>query len=134
MHVDSAGAVSGWEMRGPNYKGFSKGGHKALFRVGPGAAIRLAVTESAIDALSLAAIEGWPAGTLYVSTGGGWGLRADAAMRALLLPLGELVGATDQGAGGERLAERLAATAASSGVRFARLRPRAKDWNDQLRG
>lgn len=135
LHVDAGNRISGWEMRGPNYKGYAKGGHKALFRIGePGELIRLAVTESAIDALSLATLEGWWAGTLYVSTGGGWGVEAEAALRALLPPQGELVAATDQGTGGEGLANRLAAIATRSGTRFARLRPDTKDWNDQLRG
>jgi hypothetical protein len=49
--------ITGWEMRGPRYKGFVSGGSKGLFvfAIGPGAK-RLAVCESAIDALSLAAI------------------------------------------------------------------------------
>lgn len=135
MHMDAGNRISGWEMRGPNYKGYAKGGHKALFRIGePGEVIRLAVTESAIDALSLATLEEWRAGTLYVSTGGGWGAEAEAALRVLLPPQGELVAATDQGTGGEGLANRLAAIAIQNGTQFARLRPDAKDWNDQLRG
>ena len=45
-------------MRGPQYKGFAKGGDKALFWIGELAqARRVAITESAIDALSLAALE-----------------------------------------------------------------------------
>jgi hypothetical protein len=134
MHQAAGDRITGWEMRGPNYKGFSKGGGKALFRVGnPDGVSRVAITESAIDTLSLATIENWVPGTLYVSTGGGWGPDTEAALRVLLQPPMELVAATDQGAGGELLAKRLAALAADWGTRFGRLLPTAKDWNDQLR-
>lgn len=135
MHQSAAGQITGWEMRGPRYKGFSKGGTKTLFWVGhPPVAERLAVTESAIDALSLASLEGWPDGTVYASTGGGYGPETERALRALLPAGAELVAATDQGTGGELLASRLAELAAQVGVAFTRLSPSAKDWNDQLVG
>jgi hypothetical protein len=60
-------------MRRQNYKGFANGGRKRLFRVGATSPNRVAVTESTIDALSLAMIEGWTEGTLDVSPRGGWG-------------------------------------------------------------
>lgn len=135
MHRDAAARLTGWEMRGPRFKGFSKGGTKGLLRLGDQeAANRVAVTESAIDALSLASIEGWLKGTLYVSTGGGYGPEADEALRALLLPGVRLVAATDQGTGGELLAARLHELATACGAGYGRLTPpEAKDWNDQLR-
>jgi len=133
MHQGAAGSVTGWEMRGPNYKGFSKGGTKTLFWLGhPAVADRLAVTESAIDALSLASIEGWPDGTVYASTGGGYGPETGEGLRGLLACHGELVAATDQGVGGELLAGRLHELATECRARFDRLRPEAKDWNEQL--
>lgn len=135
MHQGATEGVTGWEMRGPHFKGFSKGGTKTLFWLGhPSVADRLAVTESAIDALSLASLEEWPDGTLYASTGGGYGPETDEALRMLLPRHGELVAATDQGTGGELLAGRLHELATECGVRFARLRPKAKDWNEQLAG
>lgn len=135
MHQGAAGSVTGWEMRGPNYKGFSKGGTKTLFWLGhPAAADRLAVTESAIDALSLASIERWPDGTLYASTGGGYGPETGEALRGLLPHRGRLVAATDRGTGGELLAGRLHELAAECGRGFSRLTPEAKDWNEQLAG
>ncbi len=134
QHQAVSGQITGWEMRGPQYKGFSKGGTKTLFWLGhPAVADRLAVTESAIDALSLAALEDWQEGTLYVSTGGGYGPETEAALRGLLPSGAELVAATDQGAGGELLAARLDELTQACGARFSRLRPAAKDWNDQLR-
>lgn len=135
MHQGAAGAVTGWEMRGPHYKGFSKGGTKTLFWLGhPAVADRLVVTESAIDALSLASLEGWRDGTLYASTGGGYGPETGEALRGLLPLHGRLVAATDQGTGGELLAGRLHELAVECGRGFDRLRPEAKDWNEQLAG
>ena len=135
MHREASGQVTGWEMRGSGYKGFVKGGSKALFWVGnPVEAERMAVTESAIDALSLATLEGWPSGTVYASTGGGYGPRTAAVMRALLAHGAEVTAAFDQGTGGEILAGQLGNLAKSCGVRFAKLVPTAKDWNAQLTG
>jgi hypothetical protein len=74
-HVDRCGAVAHVDVRGPTYKGSLTGGIKSLFRVplkGPRLP-RLVVTEAAIDALSLAAIENLRADTLYAATGGGMG-------------------------------------------------------------
>ncbi|MGQ3291174.1 MAG: DUF3991 domain-containing protein, partial [Shinella sp.] len=65
-HVDSEGRVVGWEERGPDWRGFATGGSKVLFRFGPSDASRLCVTEAAIDAMSLAAIEGSREQTLYL--------------------------------------------------------------------
>jgi len=132
-HADAEGAVVGWEMRGPRYKGFVAGGTKALFAVGAPRPERLVVCEGMIDALSLATLEGWRDGTLYASTGGGWRDGALAALRTRLAPGSQLVAATDRGEGGERLADRLAAFAREHGVAFERLLPASKDWNDDLR-
>lgn len=133
-HRDAASTVTGWEMRGPNYKGFCKGGRKRLFRVGADSPNRVAVTESAIDALSLAAIEGWRDQTLYVSTGGGWGSEAACLLSELLQGASLLAIATDRGEGGELMARRLYGSARKVGIAAERLLPDAPDWNDQLRG
>lgn len=133
LHRDAHGNPRGWEMRGPSYKGFAKGGDKALFWIGePASALRFAVAESAIDALSLATIEDWPEGTLYLSTGGGFGPITADALRGLLRPGVRIVAATDRGRGGDVLADRLHALAEDAGAGFGRLRPQAKDWNEQL--
>lgn len=133
LHRDARGSPCGWEMRGPSYKGFAKGGDKALFWIGdPASALRFAVAESAIDALSLATIEDWREGTLYLSTGGGFGPITADALRGLLRPGARIVAATDRGRGGELLADRLHALATDAGAGFGRLRPQAKDWNEQL--
>ena len=48
------------------------------------------------------------------------------------MPNTVLVAAVDNGIGGDLLAGRLAKLAAIAAVRFDRLRPKAKDWNQQL--
>ena len=34
-HTDPAGLVTGWEERGPEWRGFATGGAKVLFRLDP---------------------------------------------------------------------------------------------------
>ena len=55
-----------------------------------------------------------------------------SSARGLLPRDAELVAATDQGQGGELMASRLLELATSCGAGFTRLRPEAKDWNEQL--
>ncbi|MBY5816365.1 DUF3991 domain-containing protein [Rhizobium leguminosarum] len=133
-HTDSAGVVTGWEARGSQYRGFASGGNKVLFRLGPDTALRLAVTEAAIDAMSLAAIEGLRDGTLYLSTGGGWSPATQAALWELTCrPGAQLVAATDANAQGDLFAERLRALAEDTGCDWTRLRPPEEDWNETLK-
>lgn len=134
-HLDAAGTVSGWEERGPDWRGFATGGAKVLFRLGRSDALRLCVTEAAIDAMSLAAIENMATGSLYLSTGGGWAPATKAAIRDLASRAGSrIVAATDANAQGEAFARRLRALAMAVGCAFERLEPGAEDWNDQVRG
>jgi hypothetical protein len=132
-HVDGEGRVIGWEERGPNWRGFATGGSKGLFRFGSSSASRLCVTEAAIDAMSLAALEGAREQTLYLSTGGGWSPVTDAALAGLAVRPGlTLVAATDANSQGDVYAERLRALSAASGCDWLRLRPPADDWNEVL--
>lgn len=134
-HVDNAGAIIGWEERGPDWRGFSTGGAKALFRFGNAGAPRICVTEAAIDALSLTAIEHIRSDTLYVSTGGGWSPLTAQALENLASGEGAwLVAATDNNVQGEVFADRLRQMADSAGCDFSRLRPEAEDWNEELKG
>lgn len=132
-HVDADGEVSGWEERGPDWRGFSTGGSKVLFRLGSPESSRLCVTEAAIDAMSLAAFEGLRDGSLYLSTGGGWSPVTEAAVRALAArPGAELVAATDANRQGETFAGRLRDIAEDAGCNWFRLTPPTEDWNDAL--
>lgn len=146
-HRDHKGRLTGIESRGPEYRGFSSGGEKTLFRL-PGAqpgaetpVTRLAVTEAPIDALSLAAIEELRTDTLYVSTAGGMGphtLEAlGQAMQSLAQQLdAQVAAAFDADEMGDRYAGFLSELAAGVGLTAERLIPPEgrKDWNDVLTG
>lgn len=134
-HRDVDGIVTGWEERGPDWRGFATGGAKVLFQLGHRDALRLCLTEAAIDAMSLAAIEGPRSDTLYLSTGGGWSPATTAAIRAFTIRPGiQLVAATDNNKQGDVYAERLLALAGEVGCSAERLRPLADDWNGDLKG
>jgi len=133
-HSDSAGALTGWEERGPEWRGFATDGAKRLFRFGPAGSERICITEAAIDAMSLAAIEGLHPDTLYLSTGGGWSPATDEAIRDLAKRANTwLVAATDNNRQGDVYADRVRAIAAQASARYARLRPRVDDWNEELK-
>jgi hypothetical protein len=133
-HRDSNGALTGWEERGPQWRGFATDGAKELFRLGGAASERICITEAAIDAMSLAAIEVLRPDTLYVSTGGGWSPATDEAIRLLAKRATvRLVAATDNNRQGEVYAERIRAIAAEVRAQYARSRPRAVDWNEDLK-
>lgn len=133
-HSDAAGIVTGWEERGPQWRGFAAGGGKMLFRLGTTmTATRICVTEAAIDAMSLAAIERMRRDTLYASTGGGWSPATDTALRLLgARPNTRLVAATDANPQGEAFVSRLRELAGELACDFERLKPRAEDWNAML--
>lgn len=137
-HKDNGGLVTGWEERGPQWRGFATGGSKRLFHFGAANRKRLCVTEAAIDALSLAAIEALqatnPSETLYVSTGGGWSPNTDALLRNYAQTPGvHLVAATDRNRQGDTYADRLRLIAEEAGSRFSRLLPDHEDWNEDLK-
>ncbi|EIM72738.1 hypothetical protein A33O_18889 [Nitratireductor aquibiodomus RA22] len=133
-HRDHAGAVTGWEERGPDWRGFATGGAKVLFRLGPVDGPRLCVTEAAIDAMSLAALEEQRPDTRYLSTGGGWSPASSEALLDLAVRADALlVAATDDNAQGETFAKRLEALASDAGCGFVRLRPELEDWNEDLK-
>jgi hypothetical protein len=133
-HLDVVGAVTGWEERGPDWRGFATGGTKVLFRLGASHAQRLCVTEAAIDAMSLATLEDCRADTLYLSTGGGWSPATAEQIGALAARPGvTLIAATDNNEQGETYASRLLAIADQAGCSAERLRPVADDWNADLK-
>lgn len=133
VHEDDQGQFCGWEERGPQWRGFSSGGTKILFRFGNRSALRLCVTEAAIDALSLAAIEGGRLDTLYASTAGGWAPATEEAVKLLARRVDLLVAATDRNSQGEVYADMLRHIAVQEGCGFQRLRPHSGDWNEVLK-
>jgi hypothetical protein len=142
-HFDRGGAVAHVDVRGPTYKGSLTGGIKSLFQLSfKGTPLpRLVLTEAAIDALSLAAIENLRGDTLYAATGGGMGPGTIAALEALLVdiamfPDALFCSATDANGPGDRFADRHQSLARKFGIPFERLRPLTEggDWNEALRG
>ena len=139
-HRDESGCVTHIEIRGPGFKGSVRGGTKTLFLLPGGSrTARLAVAEAPIDALSLAALEGIRADTLYGATGGGMGPATEMAIARVLNAMascsgGILASATDANAAGERYAARHAEIAAGACVAFERMRPiGGVDWNDVIK-
>ena len=133
-HKDASDTVTGWEERGPSWRGFSSGGSKTLFRFGCNLAQRICVTEAAIDAISLAALEQLRGDTLYASTGGGWAPATVQAIVAFASKTGrELVAATDNNRQGDIYSDRLKTISADAGCAYTRLRPIAGDWNEDLK-
>lgn len=133
-HVNDSCIVFGWEERGPEWRGFSTGGAKALFRFGSRDALRVCVTEAAIDAMSLAAFENCRPDTVYASTGGGWSPATEGALAGLAQhPGAQIVAATDDNSQGEKFAARLREIADTAGCKWLRLRPPADDWNEALK-
>lgn len=134
VHRDPSGTVTGWEERGPDWRGFASGAAKRLFALGAETSLRLCVTEAAIDAMSLAALEEQRPDTRYLSTGGGWSPASSKALLDLAVRADAvLVAATDNNTQGETFAERLEALAADAGSGFVRLRPELEDWNEDLK-
>lgn len=133
-HQHGSGDVTGWEERGPDWRGFATGGAKVLFRFGSAGGPRLCVAEAAIDAMSLAALEEQRPDTRYLSTGGGWSPASSEALLDLAVQADALlVAATDNNAQGETFAARLEALATDAGCGFVRLRPELEDWNEDLK-
>jgi hypothetical protein len=139
-HINDAGLVAHVDIRGPTYKGSLTGGAKSLFRLPLlGKAFpRLVLAEAAIDALSVAAIEGLRADTIYAASGGGMGPGTISALEKLLaamaaLPDALFCSATDANGPDDRFAERHQSLAEKFNVSFARVRPpEGDDWNDVL--
>jgi hypothetical protein len=133
-HRNPSGIVTGWEERGPDWRGFASGGTKLLFALGAETSLRLCVVEAAIDAMSLAALEEQRPDTRYLSTGGGWSPATSKAVLDLAIRADALlVAATDNNAQGETFAARLEALARDVGRQFVRLRPELEDWNEDLK-
>jgi len=138
-HFDEHG-LSGYELKNVGFTGFASGGTKALWL--SHAMLddaRMIVTESAIDALSHAALFPDPHAR-YASIGGKTNPQQPELIRraAAAMPMGsEIVSAMDNDADGAKLTEIVRNAVALSGrsdLRFSVQEPFGfKDWNDQLR-
>lgn len=134
-------AVCGFEMKNQGFTGFATGGIKGLWSTvtDPGDT-RVAIAESAIDAMSYAAVRGIQ-GTRLVSIAGQMNARQPALLRSAMeaLPLGgRVIAAMDHDASGEALAAKVHAVFTELGradLTFVVDLPPAPgaDWNDELR-
>jgi len=133
-HYDDKG-LSGYEIRGHDYKGFSKGGEKTIWHsTNLDTAKEVIFVEGAINALSYAQLHPTP-DYAYVSIGGQMsdkqkqlvaGVMRDATSRGATL-----VFATDNDEAGEKHAQALKALA-PPGAKIERDRPQpGMDWNEQ---
>lgn len=133
-HTNDDGQVIGYEIKGREFSGFAKGGVRILCRMGPieGEPAKIAITEGAIDSLSLAQITG-RRDTLYLSTGGALGPHTLNAIKALAVkyPDAEFLLAFDNDLAGEGYAANVE-RALEGRENVRRVVPKAKDWNEQL--
>ncbi len=139
-HFDHEG-LCGYEIKNSGFTGFAKGGEKGLWvSLIEEADRRCVISESAIDALSYAALF-QDEGTRYASFGGQMNPKQPGLIAAMLgrLPAGcDVIAATDSDADGQRFAENIGQLVLDTGradLRFIVHRPDggAKDWNDVLR-
>jgi hypothetical protein len=129
-HRANDGRLTGIEMRGPHYRGFSPNGSKTLFRLpgSHGVVTRLVVAEAPINAMSFAALERIRTDTLYAATAGGMGPDTIETLVELLSELAgracaRLVIATDADKAGDRYAVQLGEMASEAGVPTERVLP-----------
>lgn len=135
-HTNDNSQVVGYEIAGPTFKGFAKGGVRLLCRMGPidgPEPLKIALTESGVDALSLAQLVG-RRDTLFLSTGGALSAHTLTAIKATAarFPAAEILLGFDADLAGDgftAIVEK--ALEGREGVR--RVMPKTgKDWNDAL--
>ena len=138
-HRDRNRRLTGFEIGPPDgARRFATGGTRSLFAVRTGAAgdlEALVIAEGAVDALSLAQIDGCPAGHAFLSTAGAPSRRQreQIGLAARTLPnVRTVVLAQDGDEAGDRQAETLRERLKiPPHVTFQRRRPPANaDWND----
>jgi len=139
-HFDQQG-LCGYEIKNRGFTGFASGGTKGLWSSHEEATdTRLVVCESAIDALSHAALFPAPE-TRYASIGGQMNPLRPELVRAAAARMpadSEIVAAMDADTEGRKLADVVRQAVELSGrtdLSFRVNEPSGfKDWNDQLRG
>jgi hypothetical protein len=139
-HHDAGGILCGYELKNVGgFTGFAPGGKKQIWLSNTSAVdVRLVICESAIDAMSHAALFDDPR-VRYGSIAGKPTVAQHAAVRAAILAMpanSEIVAATDADESGRALAELIRTIVRECGrddLTFRRDEPEEKDWNDVLR-
>jgi hypothetical protein len=136
-HRDDDG-VCGYEIKNRDFTGFATGGVKALWLSNrmPDDSV-LVVAESAIDALSNAALKPNPS-AFYASTAGGWSDTTRSMLRSVvasLPPTGRVIFAFDNDVQGREYVESAQELLTDLGRELIPDLPpvEATDWNDVLR-
>lgn len=133
--------ICGFEIKNQGFTGFARGGEKGLWCSRPTAEDRiLVVAETAIDALSYAALH-QPPTARYVSTAGQISVYQRGLLESAFLKLpedSEIILAMDNDPGGHSLAEQIQAVFAAIDAPGCVLRVHlpqnpGEDWNDALR-
>jgi hypothetical protein len=140
-HFNQRDGLCGYEIKNQNFTGFASGGVKGAWasKIGPSDR-RLIIAETAIDALSYAALKGQNY-SRYLSTAGEMSpdqlLLLQSAMRKLPTG-GQVVLAVDHDPGGDKIGARIEAVFQALGrddlsiVRDVPLTA-GEDWNEELR-
>lgn len=137
----NADGLCGWEARNRGFTSFAAGGAKGLWCSVPAEGDdRLAIVESAIDALSYAAIRGTALARLVSFSGGLNPGQPELLTRAMQrMPAGSrIIAAVDNDEAGDRYVDRLAELVEGldrEDLVFVEDRPeqRGADWNDVVR-
>lgn len=131
----------GYEIKNSGFTGFSKHGMKGLWAVGKkDEDHRMVIGESALDAMSYAALFGFE-GTRLVSTAGAMNPHQPALLRQAManMPAGsQIIAAVDHDEGGDAMAEHLEVIYLAlrrTDIAFKRHSPLStgEDWNDSVR-
>jgi hypothetical protein len=139
-HWDEKG-LCGYEIKNRDFTGFASGGSKGLWAVGKQVGDdRVVVAETALDALSYAALHGGD-GARLVSIAGTMNPQQPALLRRAMdnLPPGSaVIAAVDHDDGGDAIAEQIEAVFEGLGrsdLSYRRHSPptAGQDWNDVLR-
>jgi hypothetical protein len=135
-HFDEAG-LSGYEIRGQDFKGFSKHGEKTIWHsANLDEATEVVFVEGAINALSHAQLHPNPAAA-YVSIGGQMSEHQRQLVAAVMRDAAQrgaaLVMATDADEAGEKHAQALKALAPGAASLYRDRPAPGLDWNDQVK-
>ena len=137
-HLDSDGTVCGYELKNQCFTGFARGGRKtAWYSANLGAARRVIVVESAIDALSHAQLLRTGDEAAYVSVGGSMSQAQRDIVRGIVREAQErgavVVSGVDADAGGDALHAQLVEMGVTERERPDEGAAGVTDWNDLLR-
>lgn len=140
-HWNINGDLCGFEIKNASFSGFSPGGTKGVFFGGRKTEgdTHLAVSESAIDALSYYSLQG-NNHLQVISTAGAMNPDQPALLRIAIehMPAGsEIIAATDNDEGGDKLADQIEAAFTATertDITFRRHSPptAGQDWNNVL--